>query len=262
MAPRLFPRATNHFLLGALFLTSFSSCVPDKVVEPIPPPTTGTLKVVIRPTWNGSPFQMNAVYNNVNDFRVKVEGLVFYLGEVRLTNGDGNITAKNIEIFDLRHNGDTVTWNGIQPGTYTGLFAGLGVPQPLNDADPIVYPPGHPLDLARGTYWNWATAYRFLQFDGRYDLNPIGEFAPALPFSMHTGMNVCYEEFQRDLPTPVVVTVGSTTTLVLNMAIDRFFYSETDTVNLATENQTHGSDPTHALALELTGNAVRSITIE
>ncbi len=259
-----FPSAPGSLLLSAVLALVLVACKPDEPVEPTPAPpvTAGTLKVVIRPTWNGSPFQMNAVYNNVSDYRVKVEGLVFYLGAVRLTNSDGAITVKDIEIFDLRHNGDTVTWTGIAPGTYTELLAGLGVPQALNDANPIDYPPGHPLDLARGTYWNWSAAYRFLQFDGRYDLDPAGTNAPAQLFSMHTGMNVCYTEFQRDLPTPVVVTAGSTTTLVINMAIDRFFFSDTDTLDLATENQSHGSDPTHALALELTGNAVSSITIE
>ena len=259
-----FPQNIGSLIPFALIALVLVACKPDEPVEPTPAPpaTTGTLRVVVRPTWNGTPFEIYEIYQNVSGYRVRVEGIVFYLGNVHLTNGDGSVTVKDIEIFDLRYNGDTVTWSGIQPGTYTELLAGLGVPQPLNDANSIDYPPGHPLNLAYGTYWGWAAAYRFLQFDGRYDLDPAGTNAPALPFSMHTGLNVCYAEFQRDLPTPVVVTAGSTTTLVLNMAIDRFFFSDTDTLDLATENQSHGSDPTHALALELTGNAVSSITFE
>ena len=250
-------------LLAVSLTVGLVACRPDDEVEPTPTPvpsTTGTLKLVIRPTWNGVPFEMNAVYENVSGYRVKVEGVKFYMGDVRLVNGSGSTTVKDVELFDLRHNGDTVTWTGIAPGEYSGLSAGFGVPQALNNADPIVYPPGHPLDLAWGTYWSWATAYRFLQFDGRYDLDDVGTVDQ--PFSMHTGVNVCYQEFDRTLPGGVVVSAGSTTTIVLGMAIDEFYFSASDTVDLATENQSHGSDPTHALALELTGNAVNSISVE
>jgi hypothetical protein len=248
----------------ALSLTlGLVACRPDEEVEPAPTPvpsTTGTLKVVIKPTWNGAPFEMNAVYENVSGYRVKTESIKFYMGDVRLVSGSGTTTVKDVELFNLRYNGDTVTWTGITPGDYSGISAGFGVPQALNDADPIVYPPGHPLDLAWGNYWTWATAYRFLQFDGRYDLDDVGSVDQ--PFSMHTGVNVCYQEFDRTVPGGLSVTAGSTTTIVLGMAIDRFFYSATDTVDLATENQSHGSDPTHALALELTGNAINSISVE
>lgn len=220
--------------------------------------TTGTLKVVIKPTWNGSPFAMNAVYNNVNDYRVKVEGLKFYLGDVRLVNGDVATVVKDIAYFDLRHNGDTVTWDGIRPGTWTGLISGLGVPASMNNVDPIVYPPGHPLDLALGTHWSWADGYRFVQFEGRYDLDGGGMTAPASPFSMHTGLNACYQEF--DLDGSITVTAGSTTTLVLGLAVDKFFYTASDTVDLATENQAHGTNL--PLALELTNCVVNSFSLE
>lgn len=237
------------------------ACDRDDEVEPEPQPstpTTGTLKLVIRPTWNGAPFVMNQVYHNVNDYRVKVEMLKFYLGNFNLVNGGGSTLARDVAYLDLRFNGDTVTWSGVQPGTYTGVQAGLGVPQALNDADPIDYPAGHPLDLAQGTYWTWAMAYRFLMFDGRYDLDGAGTAAPALPFSMHTGLNACYQEFEIPLGQSLSITAGSTSTLVLDMAIDKFFHSATDTVDLATENQTHGTDL--PLALELSANAAHSFS--
>ncbi|MGV3636951.1 MAG: MbnP family protein [Flavobacteriales bacterium] len=255
--------ALKPTLIALLLTLGLVACRPEEEVEPAPTPvpeTTGTLKVVVRPTWNGAPFEMNAVYENVSGYRVKTEGIKFYLGDVRLVGWSGSTVVRDVELFDLRHNGDTVIWTGIQPGTYSGLSAGFGVPQSLNDADPIVYPPGHPLDLAWGTYWTWSTAYRFLQFDGRYDLDDTGSL--DLPFSMHTGLNICYQEFDRNFPGDVVVSAGSTATIVLDMAVDRFFYSATDTVDLATENQSHGSDPTHALALELTGNAINSLSVE
>lgn len=247
-------------LLAALFLVT---CKPDEEVEPGPQPqpvTTGTLKVVIRPTWNGAPFVMNEVYTNISGYRVKVEGIKFYLGDIRLSNSSTSTLAKDVAYFDLHHNGDTVTWSGVQAGTWNGLGAGLGVPQALNDADPLDYPPGHPLDLALGTYWTWATAYRFLQFDGRYDVNGSATTPPTSPFSMHTGLNACYQEFDLPLNGDLVITAGGSTTLVLDMAVDKFFHSDAGTLDLATENQTHGTNL--PLAQKLTNNVVHSISAE
>lgn len=247
-------------LVAALLLVT---CRPDEDVTPEPQPlplTTGTLKVVVRPTWDGAPFVMNQVYTNVSNYRVKVEGIKFYLGDIQLSNGGTSTLARDIAYFDLHNNGDTVICSGIQPGNWSGLSAGLGVPAALNDADPLNYPPGHPLDLALGTYWTWATAYRFLQFDGRYDVNASATVPPASPFSMHTGLNACYQEFELPLNGDLVITAGGTTTLVLEMAVDRFFYSDAGTVDLATENQTHGTNL--PLAQKLTNNVVHSISAE
>ncbi|MBL7951164.1 MAG: hypothetical protein JNM62_05545 [Flavobacteriales bacterium] len=254
LAARRFPIPFMFVLLVA--------CGPDEPVEPTPTPTTttGQLKVIVRPTWNGAPFVMNTVYHNVSDYRVKVEGLKFYLGDVRLVNGSSSSVVKDVEFFDLAHNGDTVLWTGVPTGTWNGMQLGFGVPQTLNDADPIVYPPGHPLDLARGTYWTWATAYRFLQFDGRYDLNGASTGAPASPFSMHTGLNACYQQFDLALNGEVTITAGNTSTIVLDLAVDGFFHTDSDTLDLATENQTHGTDL--PLAQKLTNNAVHSFSAE
>lgn len=239
----------------------FAGCKPDEEVEPTPTPTptTGTLRLVVVPKWEGGPFAMNTVYTNVSDYRVKVEAIKFYLGNVRLLTGTTSTLAKDVDYFDL-HNGAVTTEWAVASGTWTGMHIGFGVPQALNDADPINYPPGHPLDLANGTYWSWAMGYRFLIFDGRYDLDANGTGVPASPFSMHTGLNACYTEFDLDLGDGVAITVGNTTTLTLDMAVDRFFYTATDTIDLATENQTHGSNL--PLAQELTMNAVHSFTVE
>ena len=252
---------SSRTLIALLLPLAFVACGPDEEVEPTPAPpaTTGTLRLVVVPKWEGGPFAMNTVYTNVSDYRVKVEAIKFYLGDVRLVAGTTETPVKDIDYFNLATGNAQVQWT-VSPGTWTGLRAGLGVPQALNDADPIVYPSGHPLDLAFGTWWSWSQGYRFLQFDGRYDLDGAGTATPVSPFSMHTGMNECYTEFNVDLGAGVTVTAGATTTLTLHMAVDRLFYTATDTVDLATENQTHGTNL--PLALELTTNATQSFTVE
>ena len=79
---------------------------------------------------------------------------------------------------------------------------------------------------------------------------------------MHTGMNVCYMEFERTLPTPLVITAGGTSTVIMEMAVDRFFHSDTETLDLDGESQSHGGDPAHVIALKLTRNVVQSISME
>jgi hypothetical protein len=249
-----------RLLLPVALTLALLGCRPDEEVEPEPTPvTTGTLRVVVVPKWEGGPFTMNAEYVNVSNYRIKVEALKFYWGDVHLLNGTSSTLVKDVELFNLQSGSAEATWT-VSPGTWSGMHLGLGVPQAMNDADPINYPPGHPLDLANGTYWSWATAYRFLLFDGRYDLDGSGTGALLQPFSMHTGLNDVYREFDLDFGGDVTVSAGNTTTLTIHMAVDKLFYSATDTLDLALENQSHGTNM--PLALELTDNAIHSFSLE
>jgi len=251
----------SRFFLIALSTVLLWGCGPDEEVAPVepPPPTTGTLRLVIVPQWQGGPFAINEVYNNVSNYRVRFQGIKFYLGDIRMLTGTTSTTVKDIVYFDL-HNGSAAAQWAVEPGTWSGMRMGLGVPQELNDADPIVYPPMHPLDLANGTYWNWANAYRFLQFDGYYDLDGSGTEPFTTGFSIHTGLNACYREFDLDLGSEVSISTGQTTTITLNLAVDRMFYSATDTLDLATENESHGGNL--PLALKLTDNTVGSLSVQ
>jgi hypothetical protein len=228
-------------------------------VEPEPLPTAGTLRLVVVPQWEGVPFAMNAVYPNVSDYRVKVELLKLYLADIRLMNGNDSTNLEDIALFNFSNGQVAAEWTAAT-GTWTTFRSGLGVPAGLNSMNPIEFPPGHPLDLNNGTWWTWASGYRFVMFDGRYDTDANGTSSPIAPFSMHTGMNAVYREFDIALGNGITITAGNTSTLTLNMAVDRFFYSATDTLDLVTENQTHGENI--PLALELTDNVVGSFSVD
>lgn len=252
------------FLLAlASGLLAMPGCKPDPV-EPDPTPTppvstTGTLRIQVQPTWDGVPFALNTVYHNVSNYRVKVEMLKFYFGNMRLIAGSDTVLVKDVALFNVE-NGQLTMEGAVVPGTWTGFAAGLGVPMALNDADPVVYGPGHPLSLANATYWSWGSAYRFVMFDGRYDADPNGTAAPSDGFSMHTGLNALYREFELSLGSGITISGGNTTTLTLRMAVDEFFYSPTNTLDLATENQSHGDNG--PLAIKLTDNVVRSLSVQ
>jgi hypothetical protein len=246
--------------LLTFMLLFFVGCRPDEEVVPDPPvsPPT-TLRVMVVPHWNGTPFNMNDVYVNVNDYRVKVQAIKLYLADVRLVVDGSETVVKDIDFFNLESGTASVEWS-VPAGTWTSLRAGLGVPAAMNAADPITYPTNHPLSLSTGTWWSWSAGYRFLQFDGRYDLDGSGTGPVEELFSMHTGMDACYTEFDLDLGGPFTIPAGQTKTLTLRMDVSKFFYSDTDTLDLTTENQTHGENV--PLALELTNNAVHSFSAE
>ncbi|MEZ4739965.1 MAG: hypothetical protein R2818_11570 [Flavobacteriales bacterium] len=81
-------------------------------------------------------------------------------------------------------------------------------------------------------------------------------------FSIHTGLNEVYRELMCPWATVSSITAGNTTTLTMNMAVDRFFYSDTDTLDLVTEGQSHGSTETIPQAMELTDNVVKSFSVQ
>jgi len=190
---------------------------------------------------------------------VQVELLKLYLAEVRLTGPSGAAPLMDITLLNAFGTGGAPVLP-VASGSYIGFHFGLGVPPELNASDPVLYPVGHPLSVSNGTYWTWATGYRFVMFDGRYDTDPDGTGAPLSLFSIHTGMAPCYQVRDMDLATPFVVEPGDTTDLVLQLAVERFFTSATDTIDLAVDNQSHGENM--PLALRFTENVLNSITVE
>ena len=124
----------------------------------------------------------------------------------------------------------------------------------------MLYPVGHPLSVSNGTYWTWATGYRFVMFDGRYDTDPNSTGAPMSLFSIHTGMEPCYRVRDLDFAAPFTVVGGDTTELVLRFEVDRFFHDNGVVIDLAVDHQAHGDNLT--LAMRFTDNVVNSIVVE
>ncbi|MEC8459288.1 MAG: MbnP family protein [Bacteroidota bacterium] len=70
---------------------------------------------------------------------------------------------------------------------------GLGVPSQLNNMDPTAFETSHPLSSAFAMYWTWASKYRFLKVEGRF--NDSGDLSNAGSNSAliwHTGTDNLY----------------------------------------------------------------------
>ena len=109
-------------------------------------------------------------------------------------------------------------------------------------------------------HWSWASGYKFVFFDGRYDPDPASSAPFVHTFLFQSGMDTCYMEMDLLPVLPITVSKDNTTDLVVHVAVDKFFHSSFGTIDLATEYEVHESNIT--LAMKFTHNVVQSFSIE
>lgn len=218
----------------------------------------GMVRLHVTATWEGQPFQASVEHHDVLNHRVFVDALKLYLSDVKLKGPSGEEDILEIGLFNLT-NGEGTTMAPVPAGTYGTLQFGLGVRPDLNSSDPSQYAAGHPLSVNNGTYWTWATGYRFVMFDGRFDTDPNGTGTVLPTFSIHSGKDACYTNVERPAPSPIHVEPGDTTDVYLNFAVDQFFYTTNDTIDISVDNQSHGENL--PLALRFTDCFVQSTTV-
>jgi len=249
----------STLLLSALL--ALQACKPDEPIPPVtqPPVTNGTLRITVVPEWEGEPLQRFFEYRNFMNYRTTVELVKFYFGDVRLVNGADSLLVKDVELFDLGNGPSVKEWT-VPAGNWSLMHAALGVPAVLNYADPANYGAGHPLSVSNGTFWTWASGYRYVVFEGRYSEDPTSTAPLISAYAIHPGMEPSYFEFDLVPSNGITVTAGNTTDLVITVAVDRFFHSTEFEIDLATENSAHGNNV--PLQLKLVNNVVESMTIE
>jgi hypothetical protein len=116
------------------------------------------------------------------------------------------------------------------------------------------------MSVNTGMYWSWATGYKFVLFDGRYNPDPLSTSPLLSPFSVHTGMDTCYTTMDLFPALPFSTAKDSMTEVTLRVAVDGFLQTPEETINVTLENQSHGSN--YPLALKLTRNVKRSLHME
>ncbi|MCB0795582.1 MAG: hypothetical protein KDB88_12670 [Flavobacteriales bacterium] len=213
--------------------------------DPLPPnngsTSSGTLQLVIEPRWGEASFDRDSIYLNVLDHRVLVQALRCYFGDASLIGSNGSShEVFDIDLVDLI-NGPVTRSYAVPSGSYSGFSVGIGVPPDLNASDPVTFANDHPLSVSNGTYWTWATAYRFVMFDGRYGTDPNAVGTPPGQFSIHTGLDTCYRVSTFDGLSIDVPGSGSAELRVL-LHVDRIFHADGDTLDLSVDNQSHGEN--------------------
>ena len=248
-----FFHTTRSFVVLGLIGALFSGCAKPSAGD-------GELRVTIVPEWDGQPFQISTEYLNATDYRVFVDGLRMYLAEAQLIGPNGTVDLYDIDLFNLNA-GPVSRIHTVPSGTYSTMHVGIGVPEALNNSDPAQYPQGHPLSVSNGTYWTWTTGYRFVIFEGRYDVDPNGTGTVLPNFSIHTGLDTCYTTTDLVPAVAMVIPDGGLKDVTLRVDVSRFFHSSSDTLDLAVDDQFHGGSNID-VALRLTENIKGALSLD
>ncbi len=230
--------------------------VPD---APAPSPSTGLVKVNVRPVWNGVPFNKTNVYLSAGDERILLQQVKFYLSRITLVADAGARELSDAELLDIT-NGAVSRVFTTDTGMVDSLRFGLGLPPDLNATDITTVPPNDPLGNNGGMYWTWASMYRFLIFDGRFDTDPSASGTPPFPFSIHTGRDTCYRH--TTLPLQLSISASDTARIDLDVDLARFFTDGNVILKMSDGSQSHGEVEELGQALKLSDLAIKAVQLQ
>lgn len=245
--------------LALAFVLLLGSCRTDPAV----PPTNNSgpeqvLKLTVRPTWNGAPFDKTTIYAAAGDQRIKVTELKFYLAPLELTSGDVTRQLFDADLFNVT-DGPLYRTISVPVGNYQSVKLGLGLPYEMNHRDLSTIPPNAPTGNNSGMYWEWATMYKFVIFSGRFDSDPGGTGEPPYTFDIHTGLDTCYRT--REIPFNLNVITTDTARLTINVDIARFFTDGNQVLDLSQGSIWHGMEDIN-IALKVADLQVAALSIE
>lgn len=235
---------------------------PDPDPTPVSNPTN--LKLELSAWFENEELAAGSEYLNISGYRINVTELKLYLSHIYLLRENGDtVDVSDIEFFDLTPGAEAITFSDFPTGSYTQIGFGIGVPAEMNspanpDFNIAIYDSNHPLGVNNNMYWGWATGYRFVIFDGKYDTDAESDDPLISGYSFHTGMDESYRQVNLQAIDMEVVE-GQTTTLYLDFSVDRFFYSDTDEIDIAVDNQTHGTN--QELSDRLSNNIQQAVTL-
>lgn len=226
----------------ALAIVSLAaSCKKDE--EPPVDVPKGILQVNFTASFDGQPMILNSLYNSAFNYRIKPETVKFLIHHFRIKNSDGTYTEiKDALLIDFSTSGNSFSVE-LNPGNYSAVKFGLGVDADMNNDDPNLLPVTHPFstNLANDMHWNWSTGYIFMKFEGKADTSGTGSGNLDRLFFFHPGDNSLYGEV-GDLSIPISIADNQTTTINVDLDVNKLLVGASDTIDLKTDYSTHTAD--------------------
>jgi hypothetical protein len=250
------------FLL-VVTLISLSSCKKDeKINDPEPEKTTGTVEIRFNPTINGASFLMNQEFIGPNNLKLRYETFKFYLSQIQLSDGTSILGSKDVALIDFSLSDKTFTVEANE-GTISQIHFGLGLNKDQNGTNnpnftPTIYPNDHPLSIYKGMYWTWASGYIFSMLDGRIDTSAAQNQEPNYTFFYHSGLDTLYASHSIAGFNAAVIK-GQKTIIDLKIELNDVFRNDSDTINMREDYFTHTTDNLELAIKVITnlGNAIR-----
>jgi len=223
-----------------------------------------TLNVEVLFYYGDEEFEINELYSYDSlDYVLKIENLKMYLANLQLVDADGvSHLLSEVSFVNAADSVNRFSFS-IPAVQYTELLYAVGVPISLNgtaDAsfDAALYDPDHALSLSNGMYWTWNTGYRFVLIDGRCNTNPTVDDDFETLVSIHTGKDYCYRSSSKDMS--FVAMEEGISTITLTVDVEAFFSSDSDLIDLAVDNQSHGTN--ESLANRVSDNVIKALDFE
>ena len=195
---------------------------------------------------NGTPYGISTPFYK-GDTAIAIDLFHFYVSDLRAGDQllsdvlfiDPSDSAFSTYTLDLQRKADQISF-------------GLGVSSDMNAMDPTSFETTHPLSSAFAMYWTWASKYRFLKAEGRF--NAGGDLSNASTNSgiiWHTGTDPLYRTRTVD------VSVRPGDRLVVRIDLDLLLGN----VSLANDGFTHTTVDTYATAEKVSNEAIAAIEV-
>lgn len=208
---------------------------------------------------DGSNFGLNTPYRNASNIDITYETFQFYLSDIVITNvKDEARLVSEIELFKFNANGFSSIDFRVPFGDYKSVSFGIGVKKALNEADPSTYSEeGNPLNITENTYWGWASMYRFIMSEGRFDEDLDGVTDGT--FAYHTGREASYRVFAVNHEFEVNRKGANSLAFTLNLyeLLDHLG----NEVDVLTEPYYHGSTENEDISIRISDNMLGAIKV-
>lgn len=251
----------SYIILGVLsFFLVLTGCNKDNDEQV----GSSTLNVEVEFYYGEEDFNINQLYSYDSlDYILKIENLKMYLANLQLLDADGaSHLLSEVTFINAADSINRFSFS-IPAVQYTELLYSVGVPTSLNGTtneafDAALYDPNHPLSLSNGMYWTWNTGYRFVLIDGRCNTNPTEDDEFETLVSIHTGKDYCYRSSSKAMS--FFAIEEGMNTIKLSVDVKAFFSSDTDLIDLAVDNQSHGTN--ESLANRVSDNVIKALDFQ
>jgi hypothetical protein len=195
---------------------------------------------------DGIPYEKSTLFNK-GDTAIALDLFHFYISELYL--GDQILS----EVLFVDPN-DSLYSNYTLPvdKSHDQLSFGLGVPSQLNNMDPTVFETSHPLSSSFAMYWTWASKYRFLKVEGRFnDSGDLSNAGSNNSIIWHTGTDDLYRmaSFNEQIKPGDHVVIA--------LDLDQIFGA----VSLENNGFTHTTISTYATAELVTDQVISALSL-
>jgi len=266
-------------LLSALFIALLiGACSSDETgVDQI----TTDLDINVTATFGGEALQMHKEYTLCDGKAIKFAEFNLFISDIVLLKENDPQAAvtelKEIDFLELSFTnemdamaGETINFQKVPVGDYSGIRLGLGVIADLNRTKPIDYGSSSPLSKT-SHYWDMTQSYVFAKITGYADFDENGEIVQggtgAEGFTYHIGSDPTYNTAQ--IIKDIALVEGENGTFKLNMDVASIFDTNSpiydgdiddDCLEIATYKAAHTDDLD--LGAGMMSNLAKSITIE